>query len=127
MCVYVELLKPWKCESTPADFLFNYYVILNCFLVPFNLLLYLCILKVCDNHIICITDIILTFITQQSTPVLLAVTMPRDITGSMDAAWVGQTLVAELTLPAIVTPENHKSNAMTDDKTSLRSLANALR
>lgn len=73
------------------------------------------------------TVIILTFITQQSTPVLLAVTMPWDITGPMHTAWVGQTLIAELTLPAIVTPEKHKNRAMTDDKTNLQFLANALR
>lgn len=72
-------------------------------------------------------SVILTFITQQSTPVLLAVTMPWGITGPMHAAWVGQTLVAEVTLPAIVTPEIHERRAMTDGKTTLQLLANALR
>lgn len=52
--------------------------------------------------------------------------MPWDITGPMHTAWVGQTLVAELTLPAVVTPENHESSAVTDDKPSLQLLANAL-
>lgn len=49
----------------------------------------------------------LTFIAEQTAPVLLASALPGDDTGPVQAAGVRQTLVTELALPAVVAPENH--------------------
>lgn len=45
-----------------------------------------------------------TFIAQQAAPVPLAVALPLAVAGPVDAAGVEHTFVAELTLPAVVTP-----------------------
>ena len=49
----------------------------------------------------------LTFVTEQTSPVLLAGAMPGLVAGPVDAARVRQALVAERALPAVVTPAAH--------------------
>lgn len=50
----------------------------------------------------------LTFIAQQAPPVLLAAALPRLCAGPVDAARVRDALIAERTLPSVVTPGRHK-------------------
>lgn len=50
----------------------------------------------------------LTFVTQQASPVTLTATLPGYDTGPVNTAWVGDTLVTELALPAIVAPVDIK-------------------
>ncbi len=49
-------------------------------------------------------DEIRTFITQQATPVPLAVALPGHVAGPVDASRIEHTFVTELALPAVVTP-----------------------
>lgn len=46
--------------------------------------------------------VIQIFVTQQASPVALTATLPGYDTGPVNTAWVGDTLVTELALPAIV-------------------------
>lgn len=49
-----------------------------------------------------------TFITQQSSPVDVAHTLPRFSAAPIHTAWERHTLVAQLTLPAILTPKRKR-------------------
>lgn len=48
--------------------------------------------------------VLLTFVTQQTSPVLLTGTLPGLSARAVHTARVGEALVTEGTLPAIVTP-----------------------
>lgn len=49
-----------------------------------------------------------TFIAQQATPVPLAVALPLDVAGPVDASRVEHTFITELALPAVATPAKHR-------------------
>lgn len=47
---------------------------------------------------------VITFVTEQPSPVLLTDTLPLLHTRAVNAAWVRHTLVTQRTLPAVTTP-----------------------
>lgn len=49
----------------------------------------------------------LTFVTEQTPPVLLTGALPGLAAGPVNTAGVGQALVAERTLPAVAAPATH--------------------
>lgn len=49
------------------------------------------------------TAVIQIFITQQATPVSLAVALPRDVAGPVNASRKEHTFITELAIPAVVT------------------------
>lgn len=60
--------------------------------------------------------VIQVFVTQQTSPVGFAVTLPRLHTRPVDTAWVWDTLVTELSLPSIQARAFPRNNAFSMDR-----------